>query len=277
MILATALSLLLAVTTYPSFASASAMGAVYDSPIVKKMSPIQRVLEQRRLHGSSCTRTIFGNTTTTCKEDGSIVSFCNVYPDGHCSYTAVDVNGLEALLESLGDNMTIDGGAGNATANVTTEEDILEGLDDFDALILIVAFYIAGTGSCSCADSTPDCSMTNITEYHFNACTVDVDSSYTCELSESDDKICCDVVDSKGEMECCRSETEASIEYSFSWATIVPLSVGRHENALILTMKMISCLFLTLCLVLLSNVPSSLKLSIPALKVLPMAWSSPLP
>jgi hypothetical protein len=205
MILATALSLLLAVTTYPY---AAAMGAVYDSPIVKKMSPIQRVLEQRRLDGdASCTRTTLGNITTICEESSGITSSCNVYPDSTCSYAAVDLNGLEDFLEAFGSNMTnmtIDGGAGNVTA--TDEEDALGGL------ILVMFFYILA-GSCECADSIPDCSMTNIADYQFNACTADAEYTYTCELSESDGEICCDIVDSKGEMNCCRSETEASIEY----------------------------------------------------------------
>jgi hypothetical protein len=213
MILATALSLLLAVTTYPSLASASAMGAVYDSPIVKKMSPIQRVLEQRRLEKASCTRTILGNTTTICEEESGFVSTCTVYPDGTCDYTALDMDGLETLLVALSDNMTdTDSGAGGVADNGTTDGDELS---DVDTLLLVALFYIIGSESCTCADSTPDCSMTNITDYTFNACTADAKkSTYTCEISEaSEDTVCCDVVDSKGEMECCLSESEASVEY----------------------------------------------------------------
>jgi hypothetical protein len=204
MILATALSLLVAVTIYPSVASAAAMGAVYDSPIAKKMSPIQRVLEERRLNGdASCTRTTLGNITTTCEESSGYTSTCNVFPDGTCSYTAVDLNGLEDFLEAFTANMT-DAGAMNMTG--TDEEDVIGGL------ILLIFFYIIA-GTCECIDSTPDCSMTNITDYDFNACTAEAHYTYTCELSECGCEICCDIVDSKGEMDCCRSETEDSIGY----------------------------------------------------------------
>jgi hypothetical protein len=104
-----------------------------------------------------------------------------------------------------------DSGAGDVTDNGTAEE---EELSDVVALLLVIWIYITGSGSCSCADSTPDCSMMNITDYHLNACTADAKSTYTCEISEgSEDTVCCDVVDSNGEMDCCRSESEASIEY----------------------------------------------------------------
>eukprot|EP00980_Cylindrotheca_fusiformis_P005280 scaffold1133_cov84-Cylindrotheca_fusiformis.AAC.4 len=71
--------------------------------------------------------------------------------------------------------------------------------------------YIVSS-ACNCIDSTPDCSMVaNLTDYNFNACDAEPKYSRTCR--EEEGSVCCEIVDEKGEMKCCQSETETAIEY----------------------------------------------------------------
>eukprot|EP00980_Cylindrotheca_fusiformis_P005278 scaffold1133_cov84-Cylindrotheca_fusiformis.AAC.2 len=180
--------------------------AGYKAPIaVENTSPIQRILEQRRLQaGVTCTRTSFlGNVTTICEEASGIQSSCTMTPEDTCSYVALDTE-FEVMATHIFCNT-------NSTFGAVSADDCFSFQEAFSILGVLVQSYV-DRSTCGCTDSTPDCSMVaNLTDYSFNACAAEPKFSRTCQ--ETKGMVCCDVVDEKGEMKCCRSETETATKY----------------------------------------------------------------
>eukprot|EP00980_Cylindrotheca_fusiformis_P024414 scaffold11882_cov123-Cylindrotheca_fusiformis.AAC.2 len=176
-------------TALTAFQSTVAAPAGYNFPIraaKKHTSPgsrIQHILEQRRLQGETiCTRTnLLGTITTTCEEASDVQSTCTVTTDGTCSYEAHNLSVFEDLISNYSDLFT--------DFNVTLDStDVFEGGDPtgnevFDEFVSVFA-DVRRSGICECADSTPDCSMTNLADYSFNACTADQKYSYTCSVEQ---------------------------------------------------------------------------------------------
>eukprot|EP00980_Cylindrotheca_fusiformis_P005281 scaffold1133_cov84-Cylindrotheca_fusiformis.AAC.5 len=194
--------------------AAVATPAGCKSPTMKnaaknKNAPIQRIISKsfeprrRRLQGETvCTQTNFlGNVTTACEEASGIQSSCTVTPDGRCLYVALEFRRIEALMAFIF-NRT------NSPAE-SYEESFYDG-------IFVPLLFFLDSQVCQCADSTPDCSVLNLTGYSFNACAVDEpEYSNTCgHQQEQGRSFCCDINDAKGGMKCCRSETEeTALEY----------------------------------------------------------------
>eukprot|EP00980_Cylindrotheca_fusiformis_P000802 scaffold196_cov113-Cylindrotheca_fusiformis.AAC.3 len=205
--------------TLTAFQSTLAVPAGYNSAIRaanKDSSPgssIQRILEQRRLQGETiCTRTDFlGNVTTSCEEASGIQSSCTVTPDGTCEYSALDLSVFEELLANVTDLINV-----TDLTNVTnsTDDGVSEGDPSFDGIfgaLLLLLLGLASSGDCTCTDSTPDCNMTSLADYSFNACTADPKYSNSCVMEQG--TVCCDIDDAQGEMKCCRSQTGTVVEY----------------------------------------------------------------
>eukprot|EP00980_Cylindrotheca_fusiformis_P002442 scaffold582_cov73-Cylindrotheca_fusiformis.AAC.2 len=206
-------SFLSLLATFTAFQSTVAAPAGYNSPIraankdTSHGSSIQHILEQRRLQGETiCTRTtLLGNITTNCEEASGIQSTCAVSSDGTCSYLALDLSVLEELLANITDLTNVT----NSTDGGVSEGDL--SFEEIFAVLFILLLGIVFSGACECTDSTPDCSMTNLTDYSFNACKADPNYSYTCTMEQG--SVCCDIDDAEGEMKCCRSESDTGVEY----------------------------------------------------------------
>eukprot|EP00980_Cylindrotheca_fusiformis_P004631 scaffold991_cov128-Cylindrotheca_fusiformis.AAC.3 len=138
----------------------------------------------------------FGNITTTCKEASGIESTCTVFPDGTCTYRAVNLNEFEEQLASF--MLTID--------SHTTDGETFLAIFGF----MMVNFYRQGL--CDCENSTPDCSLANLADYSFNACTASEPKlSYSCGPGDTGEGAeCCNVDNARGEreMKCCSTPGE---------------------------------------------------------------------
>eukprot|EP00980_Cylindrotheca_fusiformis_P010777 scaffold2441_cov105-Cylindrotheca_fusiformis.AAC.3 len=202
------LSLFATLTACQSGAMA-ASGGGDNSPIIGKetTSPIQRFLEQRRLQQeANCTRTDYlGQISTVCTQPSGIESSCTVSTDGNCSYYAVNVNDFEQAMASLSNSTTSTSGVGS-DGNVTYDE-------IYDDLFYGIVAYLSSESLCDCADATPNCTMTNLTNYTFNACAAEPEYNYNCKIDDVEDGAsCCDVVDAQGKMRFCQSQTDTILD-----------------------------------------------------------------